>query len=390
MAGILDQIINGVKSLPGNTIGAPVDLANTLLNLGKAGYGYAGSKLGILSPGDLPDINDDPFGGSKSINKAFGISQSTGPVDDLTQFIGGLATPGNIGLAAKAVVLPAFMLHDAQTVGAAGKLIDAGRADQVYAKTRIFQGTEELPKFDLPEGGTSRGGYLKAVLPDTGASLKSVGGVLRNSSGNLEVSPLARNLGDVLDHPELFKAFPGLADIPIINATEKGRGGSYTPRDTKNPQGLMKVGEYPDEQSMISTLLHETQHGIQDRAGYTFGGSSNMFLRDPNALQSAASSIRSVLSSDSGFEATEKATNAKNTIQGVYKKAYDQYLNIGGELEAQTVQAQFTSKNYSQSPASLAIQQAGGKENIIQDPSKLPKLDDDEAVRSIVNFYSGN
>lgn len=379
MPGILDQILNGIKALPGNAIGAPVDLANTLLNVGKAAYGYAGSKSGLLAPGDMPDIDTNPIGGSRSINKAFGISDSTGPVDDLTQFIGGFATPGNMAGIAKAVVLPALLLHDTQTVGAASKLIRAGREDQVYAKTGIFKGTEDTFT-------------VKAVLPDTGVSLKSVGGVLRNAAGNLEVSPLARNLGDVIDHPELFKAMPELAEIPVISAAEKGRGGSYTPATDKNPKGLMKLGEYPDEQSMLSTLLHETQHGIQDRSGFTFGGSSNHFLRDPFSIQSAASSIRGILDTSKDYNQIEKATQDKNVIQGVYKKAYDSYLNIGGELEAQTVQAQFASKNYSQSPAKLAIEQAGGKENIIDpDGAKpLPKLDDDEAVRSIVNFYTGN
>lgn len=358
MDDLIDQIISGIKKLPGNAMGAPVDLSNTILNIGKAAYGYAGSKTGLLSPGDLPSIDDEPIGGSKSINKFFGLGESKGAVDETVQFLGGLATPGNLGFMAKAVVLPAALLHDASTVTAAGKLISAGREDSVYKSTKIFQGLEE----NAP---------LKAVLPDTGASLKSVGGVLRGSSGNISVSPLARNLGDVLDHPELFKAVPELADYPIM-AMPGGPGGSY---NTAND--MIKIGEYPTEERFLSTVLHETQHAIQQKFGFTGGGNPGQFLRDQSAVRES-------------YKNVPDGSDAQILLSKTINEANQKYLRIGGELEAQVVQAQHKSGNYSQSPAALAIQQAGGKENIITEPSKVPKLDDDPAVRAVIDFYTNN
>lgn len=371
MAGILEQILAGVQKLPGNAIGAPVDLANTILNIGKAGYGYLGSKAGLLDPSDLPTISDDPFGGSKSINRAFGLGESKGVVDELVQMGGGLVTPGNIGFMAKAVVLPAIVLHDASTVNTAGKLIGAGREDQVYKATKIFQGLEDSAP-------------LKAVLPDTGASLKSVGGVLRSSNGNVTVSPLARNLGDVLDHPALFKAVPKLADYPIM-AMPGGPGGSY---NTAND--MIKIGEYPTEERFLSTVLHETQHAIQEKFEFTGGGNPGLFLRDQTALSEARTAANKSYDNmkDIGGVNLPDIKNRADVLNTVADKAYKQYLRIGGELEAQVVQAQFTSGNYSQSPAKLAIEQAGGKENIITEPLKMPKLDDEEAVRSIISHYT--
>lgn len=386
MAGLLDQILSGVEKYPGNLAGSPIDLSNTILNLAKAGYGYIGSKTGLLSADQLPDLVDDPIGGSKSINRAFGLGESKGPVDSAIEVMGGFITPGNIGLAAKAVILPAMLLHDASTVSAAGKLINAGREDQVYKATKIFQGTE-----DYRTVSGENMAPLKAVLPDTGASLKSIGGVLRSTRPNMadpniqmqtvSVSPLARNLGDVLDHPELFKAFPELADTPIMGVPG-GPMGSFNPENK-----MIKIGEYDTEERFLSTVLHETQHAIQNKFGFTEGSNQRMFLRDPGAMNSAGAAIRATVNNEASLNWV-KATADRKTLNSAYEKAYGNYLNTGGELEAQVVQAQRASGNYSQSPAKLAIEQAGGKENIINDISKVPKADDDPAVRAIIDFYN--
>ena len=51
----------------GMTLGAPVDLTNMAINLGVAGYGYLGNKLGLLTPEQMPELNNEPFGGSEWI-----------------------------------------------------------------------------------------------------------------------------------------------------------------------------------------------------------------------------------------------------------------------------------------------------------------------------------
>lgn len=353
---ILSQILSGIKKIPGNALGAPADIGNILINAAKAGYGYVGSKTGLLSADQLPTLEDDPIGGSKQINRQFGLGESKGVVDDLVQIGGGLFTPGNAAAAMKAVILPAALLHDAQTVSAAGKLISAGREDQVYKATKIFQGTEQ----NAP---------LKVVLPDSNVGFQSLGSTLRNvSTGDIGISPLARNLGEVIDHPELFAAVPGLAETPVNNMT--GRGGSF---DTST--GVIKIGEYPTEKALMSTILHETQHKIQNMFGFTGGSNPGYFLRDQATIRKIQNEV-------------PLAPSEKKIIDNTLDKAYQNYANTGGELEAQVVQAQFMSDNYSASPAKLAIQQAGGRENIINDKSKVPKVDDDPAIRGIIDFYN--
>jgi hypothetical protein len=62
--GFMDAVNRGAI---GATLGAPVDMANSLLNLGKAGYGYVGNKTGLLSADQMPELIDNPVGGSEYI-----------------------------------------------------------------------------------------------------------------------------------------------------------------------------------------------------------------------------------------------------------------------------------------------------------------------------------
>lgn len=359
---ILAQIFSGIKKLPGNALGAPVDLSNTVVNAMKAGYGYAGSKMGLIDAKSLPELEENPIGGSSWINKQFGLDKSTGAVDELTQFVGGLATPGNLAGVAKAVILPAALLHDASTLKAAQRLIDAGREDQVYKATKIFPSSD--PK--NPE--------LRAVLPDTNASLQSVGGTLRDSNGNVAVSDLASNLGHVIDHPDLFKAVPALSDTPVMGM--KGPGGSYNTATTR-----IKLGEYPTEERFMSTALHEAQHAIQANYGFTGGSSPEYFMRDPTKFQRALSETEQLFTED-------KAIQDNKVLQGAYDKAREHYMNTAGEQEARIVQQQFTSGDYSVSPAKTIRNLEAGGEKPIYDKASIPKVDDDEAVRKIIDYYN--
>jgi len=76
-------------------------------------------------------------------------------------------------------------------------------------------------------------------------------------------------LGDILDHPRLFAAYPRLRDLlvhfdPNMSDAEKGEF-SWGRGITVNAR--MSAGE------ILSTLLHEVQHSIQSAEGFARGGS---------------------------------------------------------------------------------------------------------------------
>ena len=74
----------------------------------------------------------------------------------------------------------------------------------------------------------------------------------------------ADKLGDLLEHKELFKAYPELKDIKIKKIIdEKGENlGYYDPN--KKEIGINNIGDK-------STLMHEVQHAIQDIEGFAKG-----------------------------------------------------------------------------------------------------------------------
>lgn len=83
-------------------------------------------------------------------------------------------------------------------------------------------------------------------------------------------------LGEILNHPELYKAYPDLKDIPV-----KDMGFSFGSAGSHNPEtDAIRLGGNSGKE-ILNTLLHETQHAIQSREGFASGGNSGMFISDP-------------------------------------------------------------------------------------------------------------
>lgn len=78
-------------------------------------------------------------------------------------------------------------------------------------------------------------------------------------------------LGEVLDHPELFAAYPYMANINVrFVSGEDGINGSFNAR-----QNLIELSLGRDKDATLSTLLHEVQHAIQHREDFATGGSND-------------------------------------------------------------------------------------------------------------------
>lgn len=99
---------------------------------------------------------------------------------------------------------------------------------------------------------TASDGVQRNEISDQGAKLKE----LPPENG-------AAKLGDIIDHPELFKQYPHLKDQPVLHTQLEGLDGAYSPK-TK----VMYVNSMSDPATKLSTILHETQHAIQDHEQY--------------------------------------------------------------------------------------------------------------------------
>lgn len=75
-------------------------------------------------------------------------------------------------------------------------------------------------------------------------------------------------LGDMLEHPKLFAAYPELTDLQVkIVDPNWDYGGMYYPASDS-----IAIAGTGDEEGMFSVLMHEIQHAIQEREGFARGG----------------------------------------------------------------------------------------------------------------------
>lgn len=179
-------------------------------------------------------------------------------------------------------------------------------------------------------------------------------------------------LGEVIDHPRLFAAYPALADIDVSirqhgKASGEPVGGSYDGNANRITVNVVdgREGE------ALSILLHEIQHGIQRIEGFARGGSPQMFRRpaamraDPEVLAQAEALIKwrdelgktiveltsskppRHLGSEWHTAAMNLARNPERLSQfrAELERAqdpYDAYERLAGEVEARNVQARLT------------------------------------------------
>jgi hypothetical protein len=96
-------------------------------------------------------------------------------------------------------------------------------------------------------------------------------------------------LGDLLDHPELFRRYPDLAKINIEQVSGfQAIGGVQGYYDAaSNVLGVTRLNPYmtsPEQiqrqlKELTSTLLHEAQHGVQSIEGWARGGNTGEFTK---------------------------------------------------------------------------------------------------------------
>ncbi len=116
------------------------------------------------------------------------------------------------------------------------------------------------------------------------------------SKGNMK-------LGDILDHPKLYKQYPDLKNTKVNISTSLAGGDSrafYNPKDNS----INLIPGYLDDKSV---MLHEIQHAIQEKEGFARGGSPQ--------ITSAISAI-----------------NNDPAIKSLTLKQYAIEDNVGGEL----------------------------------------------------------
>lgn len=87
-------------------------------------------------------------------------------------------------------------------------------------------------------------------------------------------------LSDILYHPTLFKAYPRLADIPVTFEDISAEGQTVFIPQTLGKPRVQKIviregrRQYASDDQLLSILMHEVQHVIQNAEDFAMGGST--------------------------------------------------------------------------------------------------------------------
>jgi hypothetical protein len=246
------------------------------------------------------------------------------------------------------------------TMGAGGASAGRGLLDYDPNTTRIFGGpkarTADASQMaraqDMAAQGVSRDdiwrdtgwfagadGNWRFEIDDSGAGLNPEGySQFRRMREGSEMP-----LQDFLNHPELNDAYPQFNETTLVRGQSGDGGGYASPLDAEYI-GISTGFQGPrgDMPEMLSTNLHEANHGVQNIEGFARGGDMRMFkpVERPQAMQAEGDRLRAVYESLPGGSPERIAAIAdyNNVMDGPYSP-YDQYQRLAGEVESRNVQA---------------------------------------------------
>lgn len=150
--------------------------------------------------------------------------------------------------------------------------------ENVYQMTGVFRGPDGQLRFEINDAPAQ---MRTENLRPLGTGSYSVPAYRASRSA----APLGASdpfpsltVGDVLHHPELFQRYPDIANTPL-----RSTGFNFDIRGAYDPQGnqMFLAGGKPED--MLSTLLHEIQHNVQNIERFAQGGNPNQFLPPQHA-----------------------------------------------------------------------------------------------------------
>jgi hypothetical protein len=136
-------------------------------------------------------------------------------------------------------------------------------------------------------------------------------------------------LGDMLEHPELFAALPEMRKLPVFvnNRGGDSYNGFYVKSDGESlPYIGMHSDLLNDPERFRSVLMHETQHGVQDREGFSGGGNPTIapkLLRDSTQRDMTANADASI-----NYELARDRYNPASAVQRF--RNYENLANSSG------------------------------------------------------------
>lgn len=258
--------------------------------------------------------------------------------------------------------------------------------NEIWDDTGWFRGEGDNKwRFEIPDNRAAINPRLPPASKEVKASWTQAGGATDADVRRLPYGNIAIEAGDkpgtplhqIMRHDDLYQAYPDMAHIPTTPYSGTAfKAGYYSPiKGLRNESILAAPATLPDLQS---SMLHEMQHGVQNREGFMPGGNAQSFLPegfkdlentlfqrhgnvknflsslgvDPNVASNAAfahklgepllanehDALQKLMGSGK-FEDFLKHITAVAKARDINDTANKSYFNLPGEKEAYNVQA---------------------------------------------------
>jgi len=201
--------------------------------------------------------------------------------------------------------------------------------EEIWRKTGWYEGPEGKWKHEIP-------GSTEANLNHENLKYTMLGSKMIFKHSEMELS-------EVLNYPELYKAYPELKNMRVKLRDLKGElAGTLDDWNGKNWTSI--VIDPSVSIDLKNTLLHEVQHWIQEREGFDLGSNYGAALK--------------------------KATKALED-KSLYRPASesDEYINLINKLEA--MPEEWGQRLYHRTPGEIEARIVGGIRPQMDEPSKL-------------------
>lgn len=139
--------------------------------------------------------------------------------------------------------------------------------DDVFTTTGMFRGADNKWRYEIPDSPSKMDPFWANKAPNL--TIEQEHALPRGQFEQVPFEPypgkVTAKLPEVLDHPELYKAYPELRDVSVVHEPNLGAHAQW---DTTENALKLSTPALADK----ATLMHEIQHAIQGIEGFAKGG----------------------------------------------------------------------------------------------------------------------
>lgn len=227
--------------------------------------------------------------------------------------------------------------------------------DTIFQETGMFRGIDNKWRYEIPDQDAKIN--MDALQYPSMKKYEEFEQVPFDFHGGAKQAKLS----DFYDHPQLYKAYPHLKDITVVER-DTLPGGAYA---NYNPEtktlNISKEGMKDSPYTLKELITHEIQHEIQAVEGFPKGGAAALidpsgkgtdvykptFMLSPSQITDIKQNILKIMGKKNvTFEDLDQVTHLRNIldthekyIQAANTEAASNYWKLAGEVEARNVQS---------------------------------------------------